>query len=48
MVERKDFLVNPKHHHRGFQHGEHDCIANGNKNEDSNEGPSLSHFTYEI
>ena len=33
MVERKAFLVNPKHQHYVFQCGEHDCSGHNKKME---------------
>ena len=43
-MERKAFLVNPKHQDRASQHGEHDCGANDKKNRDYYEHASLLHF----
>ena len=47
MMERKAFLVNPKHEYLVSQRGEHDCSAHNKKNGDYYEYPRLSHFTYE-
>ena len=44
MVERKDFIANPKHQYRASQSREHDCYAHNEKNRDYNEYPSFSHF----
>ena len=48
MVERKDFLVNPKLQYHVSQCGEHDCGAHNKKNGDYCEYPSLSHFMDEL
>ena len=47
-MERKAFLVNPKHQYRVTQYGEHDSSAHNEKNEGYNEYPSSSHFTNEL
>ena len=47
MVERKDFVANPKHQYRASQYGDHDCHAHNEKNGDYDEHLSLSHFTDE-
>ena len=41
MVERKDFLANPKHQDRAPQCEEHDCSANNKHNGDYYEYISL-------
>ena len=43
-MDRKAFLVNPKHQYPMSQSGEHDCSA---QNGDYNEYPSLLHFVNE-
>ena len=47
MVERNDFLANPKHQHYVSQCGEHDYGAYKGKNRDCYEYPSLTHFASE-
>ena len=47
MVERKDFVANPKRQYCAFQCGEHNCSANNEKNGKHYEYPCLSHFTEE-
>ena len=48
MVEKKDFLENPRHQYHVPQCGEHGCGANNKKNEDYYEHQSLSLFTDEL
>ena len=44
MVERIDFVANPKHQYRASQCGEQDCYAHNEKNGDYKEYLSLPHF----
>ena len=48
MLERKDFLLNPKHQDRVSHCEEQDCSANNKKNGDYYEYTSLPHFTKEL
>ena len=48
MMEREDFVVNPKHQYHVSQGGEHACSANNQKIEDYYEYLRLSHFTNEL
>ena len=48
MVERKAFIINPKHQYQVRQYREHDCSANNKKKGDYNRYPSFSHFTNEL
>ena len=48
MVERKAFLVNPKHQDLVSQCGEHDYSTNNKKNGDYYEFTSLPHFMNEL
>ena len=43
-MERKAFLVNPKHQYHVSQCQEHDSGTHNEKNGDYKEYPSLSHF----
>ena len=47
MVERKDFLANPKLQYHASQWGEHDYSAHHKKNLDYHEYPRLTYFTDE-
>ena len=47
MVERKDYLTNPKHQDLVSQCGEHNYGVNNKENGDYYKYPSLSHFTVE-
>ena len=44
MVERKAFLVNPKHQCLVSQSKKHDCSAHNKRNGDYDKHPSLPYF----